>query len=94
MAERQRAHRIGDGDVCPVDPLHEQMFTLMGSTPPKQYCPDQSHDGEWAEGAKSPPTPRIWPLHAFEAAVAEYHGSTAGESGSKLPDLSFLRLEV
>lgn len=43
------------------------MFVLRGG---RQYCPDQSHDGQ---GEKRPATRAFWPLHTFHAAVKAYH---------------------
>jgi hypothetical protein len=48
----------GDGDPCPITPEHGKML-VRGDT---QYCPHQSHDGDWASGEHRGPTRAFWPL--------------------------------
>jgi len=43
----------GDGDVCPINPDHGQMFFLTT----RQWCPDHSHE---AVGER-PGTRAFWP---------------------------------
>lgn len=63
----------GDGDPCPLVPEHGKMESINGSTPPKQWCPHQSHDGK----GKEPGTRAMWPQQGLAAAVAEYRGGHA-----------------
>lgn len=73
---RQKAYRLGDGDICPVNPEHGPMFVLSAKGgPATQWCPDQSHDGT---------SRALWPLHTFEAAVKAYKPVPA-EAGSTAP---------
>lgn len=60
-----------------------------------QYCPDQSHDGAWSVGHKSPATRNIWPLQWFQKAVVEYNEGNpkAAVEPSALPELD-ITLEV
>ena len=61
----------GDGDPCPLVPEHGRMESLKGSSPAKQWCPNQEHDGH----GKVPGSRSIWPLYNLPQAVAEYRAS-------------------
>lgn len=62
---------IGNGDTCPLFPQHGNMLVLPESTPPRQYCPDQIHDGK--PGTDGVPASRaFWPVYGFEESVLAY----------------------
>jgi hypothetical protein len=66
---------LGDGDRCPLNPDHGRMYTLKGTTPPKQWCASSAHDGRPKShpDGEAPPTRAYWPLGpvSFANAVAE-----------------------
>lgn len=89
----RRNHDIGDGDMCPLFPEHGQMFTLKGSSPPKQWCPDSVHAGRPGKSGP-PPSKNQWPLFGFEDNVQTYLARldrAIREAG--LPDLSDLEVK-
>lgn len=83
---------IGDGDICPLFPEHGPMFTLKGSSPPAQWCPDSTHAGR--PGKAGPPTSRSqWPLYGFEDSVQTYLARLdRAIRQAELPDLSDLEV--
>jgi hypothetical protein len=65
------------------------MHVMNGTTPPRQRCVHQAHDG--TPGREGMPSSRSsWPLHGFEESVATHRARAARDLG--LPDLSGLRL--
>jgi len=78
----RKSQGIGDGDRCPLDPEHGKMFVIRGTD--RQHCPDQAHDGTPGKDG-APQTRAFWPLHGFNAAVAEY---TANRTPVELPDIN------
>lgn len=75
-----RKYAIGDGDTCPLVREHGAMFVLQGQ-PPKQFCPDQSHDMAG--------TPAIWPYHHLDEAVTMYKAAAkAGQVDSPAEGLA------
>lgn len=60
-------------------PSHGAMYVLQGH-PGAQYCPDQSHDGVWTEGGRTPATRRLWPVgyRSFAEAVAQHEAAAEG----------------
>lgn len=65
-----RRQDYGDGDVCPLDESHGQMYA--NPTTRSQRCPHASHDGVWTRERKESATRSIWPLgvDSFRQAVA------------------------
>jgi hypothetical protein len=61
----------GNGDLCPLDPAHGHMVTIKKSDPPRQWCPDQSHDGrpETHPQGSARRSRAFWPLYDLEAAI-------------------------
>lgn len=90
-----RRRITGDGDDCPVVPAHGAMVVIPGAD--RQFCPDQSHDGLWADGVKGERTRAFWPTgwKSFEDAVTRYNQGTTKAAGepSALPELD-ITLEV
>jgi hypothetical protein len=82
------SHRsVGDGDNCPLYD-HGPMIVVPGSHPPKQYCPDQMHDGTTGKDG-APASRQFWPLYGFDDSVKAYLArldKAIREAG--LPDLS------
>jgi len=65
---------LGDGDVCPLNPRHGQMYFIHG--PGKvQWCAHVSHEGRPASHplGKAPATRSKWPQgdDAFRRAVIQ-----------------------
>jgi hypothetical protein len=79
---------IGDGDVCPLFPDHDQMVVLKGGMPPKQYCPHVAHDGLGGPNGR-PQSRSIWPLYGFDETVVAYKARLdRAIRMASLPDLS------
>jgi len=72
----------GNGDECPLAPIHGNMWVLTGSS--NQWCPNHEHD---MDGTRS-----RWPLMQFEEAVRTYHILTEKRKASALPDLTDLEV--
>jgi hypothetical protein len=58
---RRRGNGLGDGDYCPLNPDHGQMYFLSGSD--RQWCPDVEHAGRLASHPQgpAPATRSYWP---------------------------------
>lgn len=74
MTRRPGDRDIGDGDRCPVNPDHGNMYVIQNAQ--RQWCVHNDHDGrpKSAPGGPQKPTPNIWPLgdKALADAIAKW----------------------
>lgn len=88
-----RRGELGDGDTCPLDAGHGNMYSLpykVGEVP-RQYCGHVAHDGGGPRvNGQAPPRSRsMWPLHGFHEAVALHFALLARDiHAADLPDLT------
>lgn len=70
MAPRGRLE-LGDGDLCPINPTHGQMYFMTNSD--RQWCPHTDHEGLTSAHpmGPAPRTRSFWPKgdRAFRQAV-------------------------
>lgn len=64
---------LGNGDRCPVNPEHGNMFVLKSGT---QFCAHSDHVEHKVKGVVVRPATRsIWPGEGFDAAVRAWKES-------------------
>jgi hypothetical protein len=76
----------GDGDICPLESGHGQMFVIR-MDPPLQFCSHVAHDG-WRDTVR---TRALWPLYMDDA--TKPHSNAAGVY-PQIPDLTDLTVEA